>query len=199
MWKLFANHHGYYQEIVKAWLLSSRVVIWVVGFILHPLFLSQVFLVPLRRVYSIWLTVSFSHKSHPDTWLNLRSGWKPTCKERLWLLSETSRQLLVFPPSRRLSSQTIPLGAPSPVLPLPLSRGLSVLIMQLSRALTGSITWMKQRMSECPKKICKFVDNCHLITGATALWGPSFIVSHSRSHFQMIFSAGLLSKEKGAA
>ena len=103
--------------------------------------------------------MSFSQKGHPDTWLDLRSGWKPTWRERLWLLSEISLQPWDSPPRRRLSSRTISLQAPSPVLPLPLSRGLSALIMQLSRALTGSITRMKQRMSERREKICKFVDN----------------------------------------
>lgn len=135
----------YCQEIFNAWLFiehwSSHLGGWLY---LRPPFWARYLWFHWEGFHSVWLTVSIRHKGHPDTSLNLRSGWKLTWRERLWLLTEMPGQLQGFPPTRRLSFQTTSLLSSVSSAAAALSRGPFVLTMQLSRVLTGSISWMKQ-------------------------------------------------------
>lgn len=72
-------------------LFTPRAIIWVIGFIhIHP-FGARYLWFHCKGFHSIWLTIPSTHTGHPDTSLNLKSGWKLTRGKRLWLLTETPK------------------------------------------------------------------------------------------------------------
>lgn len=134
------------RKLLKQGYLSRPgAVFWVTGFIcIHP-FWARYLWFHWEGFHSIWVTVSVRLirviPSHHLTW-GQAGNWH---EGKDWLLTETpmaAPSLLTI--EKAVSCRWHPFHAPSPALQLSRSRGPFVLIMQLSRALTGSITWTKE-------------------------------------------------------